>query len=411
MTNKTIYGCTPVPSSIDNKYHYVYRITNLVEGKHYYGVKSSQKSPYLVMGKSYFGQPITNDWIIQDQKDNPSHYKYKVLKCFDTRKEANAGEIKLHRKFNVAANPLKFYNGCNSTSDGFWYNLTGKVTVEDSNGNRFRVDKDDPRIGNELRRWNSLTGKSTYRNILTGENKVFSTNEEIPDHYTQVHTGCHLYKDITTGEHVFVPTDHEFVLSKRYVAIATGMTVVYDPELKRNKLITVEEYRSGNYEHQLSERIECIDENGKLRKIKKKEFDPKKYTKIVYSTYRDSMTGECVRATKDNPNVISGRYVGSRTGTTRLKHKDTGEVITVQKNSPLVKSSNYFKISTCPYKNKDTGEIRILNSDDVLVTSGEYVGITKNRRWCVSKTGERIQLEKWDHRIKTGEFTPVNSFD
>ena len=38
---KTIYGCTPFASSIDNKYHYVYRITNLVEGKHYYGVKSS----------------------------------------------------------------------------------------------------------------------------------------------------------------------------------------------------------------------------------------------------------------------------------------------------------------------------------------------------------------------------------
>ena len=81
MTNKTIYGCVPFASSIDNTFHYVYRITNLVEGKHYYGVKTSTKSPELVMGKSYFGSPTSekNKWIIQDQKDNPTNYKYKIL--------------------------------------------------------------------------------------------------------------------------------------------------------------------------------------------------------------------------------------------------------------------------------------------------------------------------------------------
>jgi hypothetical protein len=38
MSSKNIYGAKPAIGS-DNKFHYVYRITNIVEGKHYYGVR------------------------------------------------------------------------------------------------------------------------------------------------------------------------------------------------------------------------------------------------------------------------------------------------------------------------------------------------------------------------------------
>lgn len=36
------------------KYHYVYRITNKVENKHYYGSRSSNVPPIEDIGKKYF---------------------------------------------------------------------------------------------------------------------------------------------------------------------------------------------------------------------------------------------------------------------------------------------------------------------------------------------------------------------
>lgn len=121
MTSKTIYGYTPFASSIDNRYHYVYRITNLIEGKHYYGSRTSSSSPTFDLGTTYFGSPASekNKWIIDDQKSNRSHYKYKILKCFDTRKEATGFEVYIHKKFDVKSNQEKFYNVSNQTSSGF----------------------------------------------------------------------------------------------------------------------------------------------------------------------------------------------------------------------------------------------------------------------------------------------------
>ena len=120
MTNKVIYGSAPFQSSIDNKFHYVYRITNLVEGKHYYGVRSSKVSPFDDLGSKYYASPkaVSNKWIIKDQKFNPSNYKYKILRCFNSRENAMSFECEIHSKFNVRKHD-KFYNASNQTSTGF----------------------------------------------------------------------------------------------------------------------------------------------------------------------------------------------------------------------------------------------------------------------------------------------------
>lgn len=56
MTSKRIYGVSATPGS-DGRYHYVYRITNLVENKHYYGSRTSDKLPYDDLSSKYFGSP------------------------------------------------------------------------------------------------------------------------------------------------------------------------------------------------------------------------------------------------------------------------------------------------------------------------------------------------------------------
>jgi hypothetical protein len=84
--------------------HYVYRITNLVENRHYYGIRSCKnRSPLEDLGVRYFSS-ATNKEFIKDQKQNPSYYKYKIIRTCNSRKDAIDLEILLHEKFDVGAN-------------------------------------------------------------------------------------------------------------------------------------------------------------------------------------------------------------------------------------------------------------------------------------------------------------------
>ncbi len=99
------------------KYHYVYRITNIEENKHYYGVRSSKSEPKLDLGVKYFSSS-TDKLFISEQKENRSIFKYKIIKQFNSRIDAINLEIKLHNKFDVGVND-NFYNVSKQTSVGF----------------------------------------------------------------------------------------------------------------------------------------------------------------------------------------------------------------------------------------------------------------------------------------------------
>ena len=99
------------------KHHYVYRITNKRLKKHYYGVRSCSCKPVEDLGIYYFSSS-TDEEFMKDQTEHPEDYKYKIIKEFDNRKDAENLEIYLHEKFNVAANE-HFYNRCKSISTGF----------------------------------------------------------------------------------------------------------------------------------------------------------------------------------------------------------------------------------------------------------------------------------------------------
>ena len=100
------------------KYHYTYRITNIVCKRHYYGSRSTNIHPILDIGVEYFSSSRDVDFM-KDQAENPSHYKYKIVKIFETsREDAIRLEVKLHDMFDVGKNP-KFYNKVKQTSVGF----------------------------------------------------------------------------------------------------------------------------------------------------------------------------------------------------------------------------------------------------------------------------------------------------
>lgn len=101
-----------------NKIHYVYRITNILLKKHYYGTRSTTKSnPCHDLGVTYFSSSKDTDFKM-DQKLNPNNYKYKIVRICNTREQAIVLEIHLHNKFNVATSS-NFYNRSKQTSKSF----------------------------------------------------------------------------------------------------------------------------------------------------------------------------------------------------------------------------------------------------------------------------------------------------
>ncbi len=97
--------------------HYTYRITNLLENKHYIGVRTSKCEPTEDLGFDYFSSSTDKEFLME-QKINYQDFEYGVLGTFDTRKQALEHEIELHDLFDVGANS-NFYNKSKQTAVGF----------------------------------------------------------------------------------------------------------------------------------------------------------------------------------------------------------------------------------------------------------------------------------------------------
>lgn len=100
-----------------SKYFYTYIITNVITGKSYIGKRVSKVKPICDLGIKYFSSSRDYEFM-KDQKENPRHYKYEILKVCETHTEIIEHEIYLHEKFDVAKNPM-FYNKVKQTSIGF----------------------------------------------------------------------------------------------------------------------------------------------------------------------------------------------------------------------------------------------------------------------------------------------------
>jgi hypothetical protein len=171
-------------SSTDIYYHYVYRITNTVEKKYYYGKRSSKIEPKLDLGIKYFSSSTDEEFIL-DQKENAQNYKYKIIGIFKDKKFALLRESKLHNRFDVGVNK-NFYNKAKQTFDGF--DITGKNWYTNTVTNKtrkFYPGKELPNflVGRFIKR-DSLDkmktanlGKSWYYNPVTKENKVLKESE------------------------------------------------------------------------------------------------------------------------------------------------------------------------------------------------------------------------------------------
>jgi hypothetical protein len=271
-----IYGVNPTqPSPIDSKYHYVYRITNLVENKHYYGSRTSDVHPYSDLGIRYFSSSKNKEFK-QDQRANPQNYIYKVIHCFDTRTEATAVEVKLHAKHSVSSNP-SFYNRANQTSSGF--TCIGMINA-----------------------YNPQTLERTYVNIndtriKTGELITFSK-----EMVTVTHSG--------TKETKQIPRDI-FLSSDEFNSVNQGFCVLVDPETGLTQRHST---------HNKPQHLHGIRKGFKSAKCTQTGVytslpvdDPKWNTgEVVHNSkgmvsVRNTETGVTFQTSKNNPDYLSGK--------------------------------------------------------------------------------------------------------
>ena len=116
-----------------SKYHYFYKITNLLNEHFYYGIHSTDN-----LDDGYMGSGKRLHYAYK--KYGMQNFKKEILKFFDTCSDAYEYEAEM-----VTEELVKNLDCYNVQLGGKGWNTKGLVSVKDKNGNCFLVFKDDPR--------------------------------------------------------------------------------------------------------------------------------------------------------------------------------------------------------------------------------------------------------------------------
>ena len=364
------------------QYHYVYRITNVILKKHYYGSRTSRIIPQLDLGVKYLSSSRDTQFK-QDQKENPQNYRYKVVSIHTSRVSAIEKEIRLHQKFDVGINP-NFYNRSKQTSTK--YDVTGMRCVIDNSTKEMKfVAKNHSKILSG--EYVGLTqGFITTREVATG--KTLSVPKDDPSFKTGELVG--VVKGMLTVRGVLGETkqislqDYRFS-SGEFRHICFGKVTAKVVGLEKFLQVSVDDHRlkTGELVHNLNNRITacvsgtyetisvCVDDH----RLKTGELVPFSKNKV---SAIDVSTGKTFQTTTDDPRFLSGEIAGATKG------------------KVLVKCAN--------------GDKFLVDNNDPRYVSGELVGILKG--FTIARevvTGKTLSVPKDDPRFKTGELVGVTN--
>ena len=206
----------------------MYRITNIVEIKHYIGIRTSKNIlPQDDLGVKYFSSSKDTKFK-QDQKDHPENYRYKIIIVSYAKNKVAELEVKYHKKFNVGNN-VKFYNLANQTNTSF--SDHEKVSMRDKDGKCVRVSINDPGIENgEL--FGVAKGKIA---MIDGDGKISQVSIFDP----RISSGelHHINKGILTmrdsdGNIIKVTSNDPRIKTGELVGSTKGMTKMRDSDGK-----------------------------------------------------------------------------------------------------------------------------------------------------------------------------------
>ena len=273
-----VYGISVSHQS--EKYHYVYRITNIVMRKHYYGKRSSTDYPLNDIGQTYLSSS-TDDLFMQDQLSNPQNYSYKVVRIFESSELAYKFEREVHLKFDVGQNP-KFYNKIISGGVPYSSNM---VTVRDKTGKTKSITKEE------------FATSSEYIGVMNG----ITT----------------LRKD---GATIAVPvSDKQIYIDDGWVHWMNNKTMFID-EFGRVVIVSVDDAESRGLRGVNFGKVPVQDRYGNkfVTSVDDERIKSGELFCIVgqpnVTTFKHSVTGHRAKLRIDDPRVLSGEYVGISKG-------------------------------------------------------------------------------------------------
>lgn len=135
-------------------YHYLYKITNLINGHFYYGVHNTDNLEDGYMGS---GVRLKQSY----KKYGIENFKKEIVQFFDTIEEA------FEKEHEIVNEELIMLPECyNIQIGGRYFNTPGKVAVKDKNGNRFWVFKTEEiyKNGEVVPIWTNKHHKKESRN-------------------------------------------------------------------------------------------------------------------------------------------------------------------------------------------------------------------------------------------------------
>lgn len=149
------------------KYHYFYKITNLLNGYYYYGVHNTNNLEDGYMGSGKKLQLAFKEFGIEN-------FNKEILKFFNTDKEAFLYESKIVTEELI--NDESCYNLNNGGNGGWNYINNNLVIIKDINNNIFCVDKNDPRyLSGEL-----VGVTKGYITVKDKNNNFFNVSKDDP---------------------------------------------------------------------------------------------------------------------------------------------------------------------------------------------------------------------------------------
>lgn len=234
-------------------FYYVYRITNKLLNKHYYGYRSSKIEPILDIGIRYFSSSTNKDFI-NDQKVNPLHYKYKVVRIFNNKLEAVRFEMFLHYKFDVRNND-KFYNLANQNMESFltkngslFTKNYGWITTDEYKQNKEKYIIHERFLG----ALNKITQK---KEIISYD--VYNENKDIYEHPSLNKITC---INLLNNKKVRISTKEFYNNPEKYQSLNKGLVAAFNIVTLQYTLVTVTELKSNNnLQHPSTNRISVFD--------------------------------------------------------------------------------------------------------------------------------------------------------
>lgn len=184
------------------KYHYVYKTTNIVNGKYYYGMHSTNN-----LHDGYKGSGHALHKALK--KYGPSNFRKEIISFFKTREEASAFEKEL-----VDSSVVRDNMCYNMRTGGDYGKTVGSLLLRDANDVIRKFDSDSDEITN-----------GSYTNPMCG--RVFvrrvSDNKEMIVTLDDFYLNRKLYITPTQGKSAYIDSDgNTCVMSKDDVRVKSG---------------------------------------------------------------------------------------------------------------------------------------------------------------------------------------------